>query len=123
MSARLLLLSVATLLLTVAPASPAADEPTADTPERSANEQRSRESSDEPSEARGDAVQLRLDEITIEGEVDVPRVLFIESRDRLRRAGFLHHLFLPDVAELGREAPLGHGLTWTPQGEIPTWTP
>jgi len=52
-----------------------------------------------------DADTVVLDEITIEGEVDVPRVLFISARDHLRTVEPLTALYLIDPIELGRRAP------------------
>jgi hypothetical protein len=66
---------------------------------------------------------LRLEDITIEGDVDIARVLFIESREHLRDQDFLHYLFLPSAAQLGREAPARRILHWSPKGEHQSWTP
>ena len=69
------------------------------------------------------ASQFRLDDITIEGEVDIPRVLFIESREHLRDQDFLHHLFLSPAAEVGAPPAPRRILHWSPQGEHKPWTP
>jgi hypothetical protein len=52
-----------------------------------------------------------LDEINIEGEVAVPRVLFITARDRERFHDPLHRLYLRSSTELGRDMrfPLPRG--------------
>lgn len=42
-----------------------------------------------------------LDEITIEGEIAVPQVLFISGRDQWRYTEFLEETFLPSGVELG----------------------
>ena len=47
---------------------------------------------------------VTLDAITIEGEIDVPQVLFITSRDHLRGGDLLHRVYLADPV----------GLAWTP---------
>lgn len=44
-----------------------------------------------------------LDEITIEGEIAVPQVLFITARDRQRYRDFLHRHYLKTALELARE--------------------
>ena len=51
--------------------------------------------------------ELRLDDITIEGEIDVPQVLFITARESRRGGDFLHRFYLIDVVRLGRETPAG----------------
>lgn len=55
---------------------------------------------------------MTLDAITIEGEIDVPQVLFITARDHFRDTDFLHHLYLADLAVLGRGASRRGGLGW-----------
>lgn len=45
---------------------------------------------------------VTLDAITIEGDIDVPQVLFITSRDRRDAPESLHELYFVDLAELGR---------------------
>jgi hypothetical protein len=47
-----------------------------------------------------------LDEITIEGEIAAPQVLFITARDRARYFDPNHRLYLKSCTALGREAPL-----------------
>jgi hypothetical protein len=76
-----------------------------------------------PDSTRSAKTQLRLEDITIEGDVDIPRVLFIESREHLRDENFVHHLFLPDAAQLGAATPVRRILQWSPQGEHTPWTP
>jgi len=51
---------------------------------------------------RGKGIRT-LDEITIEGEIAVPQVLFITARDRQRYHDFLHRQYLRTARELGRE--------------------
>jgi len=51
---------------------------------------------------RGKGIRT-LDEITIEGEIAVPQVLFITARDRQRYHDFLHRQYLMTARELGRE--------------------
>jgi hypothetical protein len=43
-----------------------------------------------------------LDEITIEGEIAVPQVLFITARDRQRYLDLLHRRYRQSSLELGR---------------------
>jgi hypothetical protein len=44
-----------------------------------------------------------LDEITIEGEIAVPQVLFITARDRQRYRDFLHRQYLKTSLELAQD--------------------
>lgn len=44
-----------------------------------------------------------LDEITIEGEIAVPQVLFIMARERHRYLDRLHRRYLKSSVEIGRE--------------------
>ena len=53
------------------------------------------------------AEELRtLDEITIEGEIAVPQVLFITARDQHRYSDGLHHRYLRSPLEIGRGTTL-----------------
>lgn len=47
-----------------------------------------------------------LDEINIEGEVDMPQVLFITARERFRTDDKLHRRYLKSCAQIGREAEI-----------------
>jgi hypothetical protein len=47
-----------------------------------------------------------LDEITIEGEIAVPQVLFITARERKHYQDFLHRNYLKNSRELCRETPV-----------------
>jgi hypothetical protein len=47
-----------------------------------------------------------LEEITIEGEVAVPQVLFITARDQRRYIDDLHHHYLPLALEIGKTTVL-----------------
>jgi hypothetical protein len=47
-----------------------------------------------------------LDEITIEGEIAVPQVLFITARERRHYRDFLHRNYLKDSRDLCREIPV-----------------
>jgi hypothetical protein len=58
-----------------------------------------------PARARGKGIRT-LDEITIEGEVAVPQVLFITARDRPRYEDRLHRRYLWGSLELGRATVL-----------------
>lgn len=59
-----------------------------------------------PVDARTDTTDaVVLDEITIEGDIDVPRVLFISARDHLRRIEPMTGFYLIDPIELGHRAP------------------
>lgn len=61
-------------------------------------------------EARDGDSAMTLDDIMIEGEIDVPQVLFITSRDHLRRSDLLHHLYLTDAAALASLPSVGSGV-------------
>lgn len=61
-------------------------------------------------DSRGDDSAMTLDDIMIEGEIDVPQVLFITSRDHLRRSDLLHHLYLTDAAALASLLSMGSGV-------------
>lgn len=50
--------------------------------------------------------QRTLDEITIEGEVPLPQVLFISSRETPRYQDHLHRRFLPSSLQLALRTPL-----------------
>jgi hypothetical protein len=47
-----------------------------------------------------------LDEITIEGEIAVPQVLFITARERKHYQDFLHRNYLMSSRELCRDTPV-----------------
>jgi len=47
-----------------------------------------------------------LEAITIEGEIDLPQVLFITARDQHRFRDGLHRRYLKSCATIGRETPL-----------------
>ena len=55
-----------------------------------------------PQPKRGKGIRT-LDEITIEGELDVPQVLFITARDRQRYFDHLHRAYLRNSLEIGLE--------------------
>ncbi len=46
-----------------------------------------------------------LEDITIEGTVDVPEVLFISGRDQVRFPSTMHRTYLTSAAELASRAP------------------
>ena len=79
----------------------------------------------EPAPVRSAAARddMTLDAITIEGEIDVPQVLFITARDQFRNTDFLHRLFLANVQAIGQDAARRKGLGWTHQGETIPWKP
>jgi len=79
------------------PAPPAAPSPALEPPADRA----SRPEAGPPQRARSKGIRT-LDEITIEGEVAVPQVLFITARDRPRYEDRLHHRYLWGSLELGR---------------------
>jgi len=56
-------------------------------------------------ESKPDRVRT-LDAITIEGEIDLPQVLFITARDQHRFRDNLHRRYLKSCADLGGETPL-----------------
>lgn len=60
--------------------------------------------------ARGDGSAMTLDAITIEGEIDVPQVLFITARDHLRQIDPLHRLYLAPPAALAVTSVHGSGI-------------
>jgi len=47
-----------------------------------------------------------LDAVHIEGELDVPEVLFITARDQRHIVGFQHRRYLPGSADVARATPL-----------------
>lgn len=53
---------------------------------------------------KGENTPRTLDEINIEGEVDMPQVLFITARERFRTDDKLHRRYLKSCAQIGREA-------------------
>lgn len=59
-----------------------------------------------PSAHRAGKGPRTLDEITIEGEIAVPQVLFITARERKHYQDFLHRNYLKSSRELCRETPL-----------------
>jgi hypothetical protein len=61
---------------------------------------------DSPSPKRLGKGIRTLDEITIEGEVAVPQVLFITARDRPRYEDRLHRRYLRGSLDLARTTPL-----------------
>lgn len=67
--------------------------------------------------------RVTLDEITIEGEIDVPQVLFIGARDHLRPTASLHALYLIDVDSLARMRPPVGPLAPPPVDAPPTRHP
>jgi hypothetical protein len=50
--------------------------------------------------------ELTLEDITIEGNVVVPQVLFITARDQKRFMDDLHRRYLPSALELGQRTVL-----------------
>ncbi len=47
-----------------------------------------------------------LDAITIEGEIDMPEVLFITARDQYRYMDYLHRRYDKSMAQLGLDVRL-----------------
>ncbi len=92
--------ALAAVLLAVLSAAVASDESRPDP------ESASRPVPTPPVDARADTSgAVVLDEITIEGEIDVPRVLFISARDHLRRVEPMTGFYLTDPIDLGHRAP------------------
>jgi len=97
-----------TLALWLIPASPEAQEPSstpAPAEPEAAPEPAVRAGSPDPvrpQPKRGKGIRT-LDEITIEGELDVPQVLFITARDRQRYFDHLHRAYLRNSLEIGLE--------------------
>jgi len=58
-----------------------------------------------------------LEEITIEGEVRLPQVLFITSRESTRPLDWLDHYAPPDAAEVARTTPLPSRIDVIPSSE------
>jgi hypothetical protein len=54
-----------------------------------------------------------LDAIQIEGELDMPQVLFITARDQARYMDYLHRRYQKSCAEIGEEAQLPDRLQLT----------
>ena len=65
-----------------------------------------------PKKPQGKEIRM-LDEITIEGEIEIPQVLFITARDRDRYHDHLHRMYLWSSTDLARETvfPMRLG-TW-----------
>lgn len=59
-----------------------------------------------PSKPRTGKGPRTLDEITIEGEIAVPQVLFITARERKHYRDFLHRSYLMSSRELCRDTPV-----------------
>lgn len=68
--------------------------------------------------ARGDGSAMTLEAITIEGEIDVPQVLFITARDHLRQIDPLHRLYLAPPAALAVTSVHGSGIELP---AVPAW--
>jgi hypothetical protein len=56
--------------------------------------------------SRTGAAPRRLEDITIEGEIPVPQVLFITARDQRRFMDFQHRRYLKTSLQIGQEAVL-----------------
>jgi hypothetical protein len=56
--------------------------------------------------ARTASAPRTLDPVHIEGELDVPEVLFITARDQRRIVGFQHARYLPGSRDIARSTPL-----------------
>jgi hypothetical protein len=56
-----------------------------------------------------------LDEITIEGEIPLPQVLFIASREQPSYADLVHRTFVRSSADVGRATSLPVRV-WAPRG-------
>jgi hypothetical protein len=52
------------------------------------------------------AAPRTLDAVHIEGQLDVPEVLFITARDQRRVVDFQHQRYLPNSRELAKRTPL-----------------
>jgi hypothetical protein len=59
-----------------------------------------------PAMATPSGKEFTLEDITIEGNVVVPQVLFITARDQKRFLDDLHRRYLPSAATLGRSVEL-----------------
>lgn len=70
-----------------------------------------------PEPARDPAGPRTLDEITIEGEIPVPQVLFITARDQRRFLDLRHHRYLKNSQRVGETTvypswiSVAHGVT------------
>ena len=71
----------------------------------------------DPTPARDPAGPRTLDEITIEGEIPVPQVLFITARDQRRFLDLRHHRYLKNSQRVGETTvypswiSVAHGVT------------
>lgn len=59
-----------------------------------------------PAAARVDARGRTLEDIHIEGEIPVPQILFITTRDQRRFMEFQHHRYLRSSRTLGEDTAL-----------------
>ena len=99
---RSLLLPVLLVLLLARPAEAARSE--ADASEKSASPSESAETAPTASSDE----RMTLDAITIEGEIDVPRVLFLTARDHLGTLAPLHDLYRTEATATVLALPM-HG--------------
>jgi stringent starvation protein B len=61
----------------------------------------------------------RLEDVSIEGEVPVPQVLFVTAREQRRGIEFQQHRYLPTARALGQATPLPRWIA-TPQNPPPS---
>jgi hypothetical protein len=97
----LVLLLVLQAAATAAPARPA--------PRPAAHAAGARRTASAPaakSHAAAGTASRRLEDVNIEGELQVPQVLFVTARDPQRPLEFQHHRYLPTALDLGKTTPL-----------------
>jgi hypothetical protein len=64
-----------------------------------------------PKSATKPAAPRTLEEIAIEGQVDLPEVLFISSRERIKTNEFHHRRYLKSAAQIAEAADFPRRLT------------
>jgi hypothetical protein len=62
--------------------------------------------SEPASKKNADGKARTLDAIQIEGEVDMPQVLFITARERYRTMDHLHRNYVKNCSQIGKEAQI-----------------
>jgi hypothetical protein len=71
---------------------------------------RNAEGSPDASERPSKEPVRTLDEITIEGEIPLPQVLFISSREEPRYGDLLHRRYFVQCADVGMGGPIAAGV-------------
>lgn len=90
------------LLVNGSAAAPGAETPTATKPPKS------------------DSGVTTLEDITIEGEIAMPQVLFITARDQYRYRDLLHRRYLPTAEAMRASIPVPYQF-WAPETGLRRW--